>query len=128
MVHLAWVSLNAGMTPPPEIQGVEVSLFRGLNKLLEQPNQLDVVVLDGAAEAMGGAALNLRNDRRYNLEIIYISRPGDDWCAALTDGEIPGDGNAINSAWQRWKERKLLFNRGQAPDRIDHTLLCWLQL
>jgi len=128
MARLAWVSLNVGTTPSPQIQGMELSSFRGLQPLLDQPQLFDVVVLDGPAEAMGEAALHLRSDRRYHLEIVYISRPGDTWCAALTDGEIPGDGTAIESAWQQWHERKLLFNRGQTPEQLDHTLLCWLWL
>ena len=128
MARLAWVSLNAGTTPSPVIQGMELSSFRGLQPLLDQPQLFDVEVLDGPAEAMGEASLHLRSDRRYHLEIVYISRPGDTWCAALTDGEIPGDGTAIESAWQQWHERKLLFNRGQTPEQLDHTLLCWLWL
>ena len=115
MARLAWVSLNAGTTPSPLIQGMELSSFRGLQPLLDQPQLFDVEVLDGPAEAMGEASLHLRSDRRYHLEIVYLSRPGNDWCAALTDGEIPGDGTAIESAWQQWQERKRLFNRGQAP-------------
>ena len=91
MARLAWVSLNVGTTPSPQIQGMELSSFRGLQLLLDQPQQFDVVVLDGPAEAMGEASLHLRSDRRYHLEIVYLSRPGNDWCAALTDGEIPGD-------------------------------------
>ena len=128
MARLAWVSLNVGTTPSPQIQGMELSSFRGLQLLLDQPQLFDVVVLDGPAEAMGEASLHLRSDRRYHLEIVYLSRPGNDWCAALTDGEIPGDGTAIESAWQQWQERKRLFNRGQAPEQFDHTLLCWLWL
>lgn len=36
--------------------------------------------------------------------------------------------SALEAAWHHWQERLELFNRGQRPDRFDHSLLCWLWL
>ena len=41
MARLAWVSLNVGTTPSPQIQGMELSSFRGLQPLLDQPQLFD---------------------------------------------------------------------------------------
>ena len=126
MARLAWISLSPGFTPPGPVQDLQLEIFPALQPLLDQQHSCDVVVLDGPAEAMGHAALALRGDSRYQLGLIYTSRPGDAWCAALTDGELPGDGTIIERAWRQWEERLRLFNRGQTPLGMDHILLCWL--
>ncbi|NDD46420.1 MAG: hypothetical protein EBZ24_13755, partial [Synechococcaceae bacterium WB9_4xB_025] len=103
MARVAWLSLNPAREPPSKIEGVELVAFNALAPLLEQEQGFDVVVLDGPAEAMGQTALLLRSDERYHLVIIYTSRPGNAWCDALTDGELPGSGAAIEAAWQQWR-------------------------
>ena len=128
MARVAWLSLNPALEPPSGLEGIELVAFNALAPLLEQEQSFDVVVLDGPAEAMGQTALLLRSDERYHLVIIYTSRPGNAWCDALTDGELPGSGAAIEAAWQQWRERKQLFNRGEPIQKLDHTLLCWMWL
>ena len=126
MARLGWVSLSPVLAPPGPVEGVQLDTFPTLEALLELPQICDVVVLDGPPEAMGAAARRLRADQRYQLGLIYTSRAGDPWCAALSDGELPGDGAAITTAWRQWQERQPLFNRGQAPEGVDQSLLCWL--
>jgi len=126
MARLGWVSLSPALAPPGAIQGVDLEPFHSLQALLDHEQHCDVVVLDGPPEAMGEAVRRLRGDARYQLALIYTTRAGDAWCAALSDGDVPGDGMAIDAAWRQWQERRLLFNRNQAPEGFDETLLCWL--
>lgn len=125
---LAWVCLNPGLRPPELVQGLPLQGFSSLQDLLNQTETHAVVVLDGPADVMGQAARTLRADPRYQQELIYTTRPGDPWCAALSDGELPGDGAGLEAAWRRWQERKRLFNRGEHPTDLDQSLFCWLWL
>ncbi|QNI45668.1 GGDEF domain protein [Synechococcus sp. WH 8101] len=128
MARLAWVSLHHQARPPEAMAGIDCLRFSSVPQLLEQSTASDVVVLDGPADAMGKAALGLRRHTAYQQALIYTAQPGDDWCAALTDGIAPNDPNQISVAWSQWNERLQVFNRGLPPQRLDHRVLCWLWL
>ena len=128
MVRLAWVGLHHQAEAPDAMADIHCLRFSSVRQLLEQGTASDVVVLDGPADAMGEAALSLRRHPDYQQVLIYTARPGDDCCAALTDGMAPDEPSLINAAWSQWKERLQMFNRGLPPQRLDQRVLCWLWL
>lgn len=121
--RIAWLDLEGQGAP----RHLAVRQFRDLATLL-QAEPLDVVVIDGAADAVAQALLRLRADDEYGQALIYLHREADGWGEALSDGLLPADPSAIHITWQRWQQRQHQFRPAPGLELLETKLLHWLWL
>lgn len=99
--------------------------FQTLQPLLDAET-FDVVIVNASSERAATSVQALRRDPRYRLALIYCSEDRHPLCQALADGPPPASLPSLVLAWEQWRERLALFNRGRAPQGLDAQLLAHL--
>lgn len=117
-VRIAAVGPGLSMPTP------EITCFTELSALLREP-PFDVLVL-AATDAENLDMLHaLRRQPAYRLGLIYCATDHPR-ARALADGPPPTQPGLIQQAWQQWRERLAVFNRGRAPEGLEALLLAYL--
>jgi GGDEF domain-containing protein len=104
---------------------VDAVRFHTLPTLLEA-EPFDVIVINASSERAAASLRALRSDPRYRLALIYCSEERHPLCQALADGPPPVSLPSLVQAWEQWRERLALFNRGRPPQGLDAQLLAYL--